>query len=146
MKNYRMSGLITLLIMAISMSIPNVAAKTHRATTGAAKHKKTSHRAKMARFGKAKRRHSDIDKNTLTKNMEQHKLLDLAVPFKEFDIPDTTRKINSVEDSAGISLFDENGKKQGALQVKGQFVMSQDPEADKKKSADGAGITINLRR
>jgi hypothetical protein len=58
---------------------------------------------------------------------------------------DARSQINGIQQDSESSLF-ENRKKQDALQVKGQFVMSQDPEADKRKSADGAGITINLRR
>jgi len=44
------------------------------------------------------------------------------------------------------SIFAATPKPPRTLLLDGQLIMSPEPEADKKKSMDGAGISINLKR
>jgi hypothetical protein len=145
MNRYRVTRLVTILIAAIIITANGgVSARVHRAAADV-KHKAVFYETRRG-AGKAKHRHRlVVDKNPGTENAQQHKPLDLAVPFKVPQDADAKRPINGLQEKTDSSLF-ENRNKQAAVQVKGQFVMSQDPEADKKKSADGAGLTINLRR
>lgn len=82
-----------------------------------------------------------------TENAELQKSLDLSVPFK---IPENTwlkteqNRRAQVESSNMFAA--EKKKKQLPLYLDGQMLMSQEPENDKKKSLDGAGIVINLKR
>jgi hypothetical protein len=41
---------------------------------------------------------------------------------------------------------DEHKKTPRSLDLNGQMLMSQEPEADKRRSLDGAAIVINLKR
>jgi hypothetical protein len=122
----------------------NVSARPHR-VAAAIKHGQAFKVTRWKRLGKAKKHRLVADKNTVIENANQHNPLDLAVPFKVTQETDAKRPINGLQEKTDSPLFD-NRNKQAAVQVKGQFVMSQDPEADKKKSADGAGLMINLRR
>jgi hypothetical protein len=142
MNVHRVSGMIALIVAAIVLLFAvDVSATTYYAT--AVKQEKMFSAARWSRLVKAKHRHKRLsDKNSA---IEPHKPLDLTMPFKTGQDTDVKRPMNGLQEKSGSSLFD-NGNKQTAVQVKGQFVMSQEPEVDKRKSADGAGISINLRR
>ncbi len=157
MKSYRVS-VLAMIILAVFVMTDTVKA-SEKKSRGAARHKQIGHRTKAVKLAKVKRKRSltskvvvantiqQHDKNTDIENAVQHKPLDLAVPFKGLEPSDATGHINSVQENSETTLFTGNDKNtQHALQLKGQVVMSQEPEADKKKSVDGAGIMINLRR
>jgi hypothetical protein len=74
------------------------------------------------------------------------KPLDLSVPFHTVALPEVSRPLNGLEPSKQRAFIENSKLKPRDLQVKGQVVMLQEPEADKSKSVDGAGIVINLRR
>jgi hypothetical protein len=74
------------------------------------------------------------------------KPLILSIPFKDSENVDTKAEHNStISESLNIFSAAKN-KKPGALILDGQMLMSQEPEMDKRKSLDGAGIILNLKR
>ncbi len=74
------------------------------------------------------------------------KPLNLSIPFKASDsnVLKAEQPRDAVESSTIFAK--ENKKRQGPLDLNGQMLMSQEPEMDKRKSVDGAGIVINLKR
>lgn len=82
---------------------------------------------------------------------EQTKPLDLSVPFKETNglEPNTTvSKLdkNKQPQEGGLFAKDSNKKPESALQLNGGWLMSPEPEVEKRKSVDGAGIVINVKQ
>lgn len=83
--------------------------------------------------------HDPIQYNALEKP------LDLSIPFKD---PDTDLKADpkSAAQAGWTNIFaPETKKKPRSLELDGDFVMSPEPEAEKRKSVDGAGIVIKLK-
>ncbi len=80
---------------------------------------------------------------------ELQKSLDLSIPFKVKTSENSWLKTeqNRVSQRDAENLFTtEKQNKHGPLDLDGQILMSQEPEMDKRKSFDGAGIVINLKR
>ncbi|MDO9423463.1 MAG: hypothetical protein Q7T40_04670 [Methylobacter sp.] len=80
---------------------------------------------------------------------ELQKTLDLTIPFKVKVSEDVWLKSeqNKVTQRESANLFaTEKQKKSGPLDLDGQMLMSQEPEMDKQKSLDGAGIVFTLKR
>jgi hypothetical protein len=75
---------------------------------------------------------------------EQQKILDLSVP-ETLALSEEAIKNNDTSQQADDAFFKTTSIKPRPLEVKGQVIMSQEPEAGKTKSADGAGLMINLR-
>ncbi len=76
---------------------------------------------------------------------ELYKPLDLSVPFTDQDSVDSL-KDPSLGQTPAINLFDNKTKKPSRpLELKGGFLMSPEPEMEKKKTVDGAGISINVK-
>lgn len=73
----------------------------------------------------------------------QQKALDLTVPQRDvsFEAPETI----AISESTLPMVFtaDSQGKAR-SVELQGKVIMSQEPEIGKIKSADGAGIVINL--
>ncbi len=77
------------------------------------------------------------------------KTLDLTIPFKVKAYEDAwlRSKKNKMSQREPINLFAiEKQKNPGSLDLEGQMLMSQEPERDKQKSLDGAGIVFTLKR
>lgn len=94
---------------------------------------------------KTKRQVSDVKQSDVEKAQLQ-KTLDLSVPFK---LPEKTwqkSEHNKHAQRESASIFATKKEKSRALSLDGQMLMSPEPEADKQKSVDGAGIVINLKR
>jgi hypothetical protein len=143
MKSYRVVALGMMIVMVVGLS--NQANAAGHKPYFTAKHSYFKHKLKHKRLLQSRRHLRNITTQQ-TQQADVHKPLDLDVPFKDLDNSNVTRQINSVNSNTESGLFTENNQtKQRALQVKGEFVMSQDPEAGKKKTADGAAIVINLR-
>lgn len=72
-----------------------------------------------------------------------YKPLDLSVPFndqEDFNLLIDKKKVE------GIEYFDTKPKvRPRPLELNGGFLMSPEPEMEKKKTVDGAGISINLK-
>jgi len=80
---------------------------------------------------------------------ELQKTLDLTIPFKVKASEDVWLKSeqNKMPQRESANLFaTASQKKPGSLGLEGRMLMSQEPEMDKQKSLDGAGIVINLKR
>lgn len=75
---------------------------------------------------------------------QQQKALDLSVPAT-LALSEGSVENNSTLPKTDNALFKGSNNKPRPLEVKGQVIMSQEPEAGKTKSADGAGLMINLR-
>jgi len=84
--------------------------------------------------------------NRVDDSKELQKPLDLSLPFQ--DAENTRLKIEQGMDTENqeANLFaTANKKKPRPLQLKGDLLMSPEPEIEKQKSVDGAGIIINLK-
>ena len=89
---------------------------------------------------------SVADDNNPIKRNEFEKHLDLSIPFKGAENTDLNAEQKSVEQSQVTDMFaPQTKKKPRPLELNGGFLMSPEPEAEKRKSVDGAGIVINLK-
>ncbi|MCX7082805.1 MAG: hypothetical protein NT008_05540 [Methylococcales bacterium] len=70
--------------------------------------------------------------------------LDLSVPFKATEKFDLEKKWLIPHKTLDVFAVDPN-KKARSLELNGDLLMSPDPQPEKRKSLDGAGITINLK-
>ena len=88
----------------------------------------------------------DGENNTVKSN-EFEKPLDLSVPFKNSENADLNdAQTSTTQNLVANTLASETKKKPGPLELNGRFLMSPEPEVEKRKSVDGAGIVINLKR
>jgi hypothetical protein len=85
------------------------------------------------------------EKNTAERN-ELEKPLDLSVPFRDSENADLKIEQKSSDQSQVNNIFaPETKKKPRSLELDGNFLMSPEPEVEKRKSVDGAGIIIKLK-
>ena len=70
--------------------------------------------------------------------------LDLSVPFKATEKFDLEKKWLIPHETLDVFAVDPN-KKARSLELNGDLLMSPDPQPEKRKSVDGAGISINLK-
>lgn len=78
---------------------------------------------------------------------ELEKPLDLSVPVKAFENADRIMEQRSAAQSRETTIFaPETQKKARPIELNGSFLLSPEPEAEKRKSLDGAGIVINIKR
>jgi len=86
-------------------------------------------------------------KNSAAEEAEFQKPLDLSMPFKDSENAWLTIEQNKAVQGESLNIFaSEKEKKLRPLYLDSQVLMSQEPEVDKRKSLDGAGIVINLKR
>ncbi len=86
-------------------------------------------------------------KNSAAEQAEFQKPLDLSMPFKDSENAWLTIEQNKAVQGESLNIFaSEKEKKLRPLYLDSQVLMSQEPEVDKRKSLDGAGIVINLKR
>jgi hypothetical protein len=93
--------------------------------------------------------HKEKNKLSIAKDAELEKALDLTVPFKVKTSENAWLRIeqNRMAQVESANMFTLDHKNQArSLDLDGQMIMSQEPEADKRKSLDGAAIVINLKR
>jgi hypothetical protein len=87
------------------------------------------------------------DNNKPIKRDELEKPLDLSVPEKNFENADRLMEQRPATQSLDTPIFaPETQKKARPIELNGNFLMSPEPEAEKLKSVDGAGIVIKLKR
>lgn len=77
---------------------------------------------------------------------EHQRSLDLSMPFELSENTWLTTDKNIVVPGEILNMFATESKKTRFVDLDGQMLMSQEPEVDKKKSMDGAGILINLKQ
>ena len=88
----------------------------------------------------------NVKKNEMAKLKAAPKPLDLSVPFTDTVKNGSALDQDEESNEQKASIFaNENKKKTLPVQVNGRLLMSAEPEAEKQKSADGAGIVINLK-
>jgi len=153
MKTYPKLSLVCLsLLVAMPMSISVVFAKNEGANSNvdkvsSVKKTNTTKTTVVKKFSKSK-----ANKNLQAKSAiaviddEQHKSLDLSLSIDDFEKSALNEQIDHAFETAPESIFAIKKKPPRSLTLDGQILMSQEPEADKKKSMDGAGISINLKR
>jgi hypothetical protein len=95
---------------------------------------------------------SKSDKNSQPKSVipvidkKLQKSLDLSLSVDDLEQSALKKQIDHAFETAPEGIFATQKKPPRSLTLDGQILMSQEPEADKKKSMDGAGIIINLKR
>ena len=103
---------------------------------------------------RADKLHSKHHKNYQTDTNKENnkdnkdKPLDLSVPFKEDENnKDQSPLPDDEEQNQKNNLFNSDPKNtpHSPLQLKGTWLMLQEPELEKRKSVDGAGIIINVK-
>lgn len=85
-------------------------------------------------------------KNSATEDAELQKPLDISIPFKESENAWQKTEKKGADQGESSNMFTTEKKKSQSLGLDSQMLMSQEPEADKRKSLDGAGIVIKLKR
>jgi hypothetical protein len=75
---------------------------------------------------------------------EQTNPLDLSIPFKANEHFDLEKRWLIPHESLDVFAIDPN-KKARSLELNGNLLMSPEPQAEKRKSVDGAGISINIK-
>lgn len=71
------------------------------------------------------------------------KPLDLSIPMRNVNFQ-SQPDVLAINKDNGVTNLDKSIKSR-AIELRGRVIMSQEPEVEKTKSADGAGIVINLR-
>jgi hypothetical protein len=75
------------------------------------------------------------------------KTLDLTIPFKASENAWLKTEQSRVASGESLTMFTSGKKKRPrTINLDGQMLMSQEPEVDKQKSVDGAGIVFTLKR
>jgi len=77
------------------------------------------------------------------KDAELQKTLDLSLPSENVWLKVEPGRVGQAEAS---TMFTTEKKKPRPVYLDGKMLMSQEPEMDKQKSLDGAGIVITLKR
>ena len=89
---------------------------------------------------------SNADEENASQHDEFEKPLDLSVPFNTSESTAGSNLQKAVAQSLVTNIFaPETKKKPQPLELKGGFLMSPEPEFEKRKSVDGAGIVIHLK-
>lgn len=86
------------------------------------------------------------DKAKIDDRKELQAPLDLSVPFDEAKTAGDNEPVADRQQSVVDTLFAPKPKNpEQSLRLKGGWLMSPEPEAEKKKTIDGAGIVIDLK-
>jgi hypothetical protein len=74
----------------------------------------------------------------------QQKPLDLTIPISEVSFQKPPEALTIAEGASPGTLIADSIGKVRPVEFQGNVIMTSEPEAGKSKSADGAGIMINL--
>jgi hypothetical protein len=74
----------------------------------------------------------------------QQKPLNLTVPQNEVSFQEPPEVLTIAERILPETIAMDSKSKNREVELQGKVIMSQEPEAGKMKTADGAGIVINL--
>jgi hypothetical protein len=157
MKNYRLFllGFITVSFVLLSgFTKPGVKhASPAKKTAASVQSKKDYSKVKQSPVSSTQKKAKNqrlllSDKNTAIEAVEPQKPLDLSIPFKDDWLKTEQNRIAQTQtQTEATNMFAvEKKKKLRSVDLDGQMLMSQEPEADKRKSLDGAAIVINLKR
>jgi hypothetical protein len=139
---HRMSLVFVSLLLVLPMTVTVVFAKNDDSKT-TARFKKNHSNITSVRNSKLKHPTAHIAEPQ-AKNNELEKVLDLSP--SGFGISESIESPTPSNQPGSNSIFVAEKKHQRSLTLDGQLLMSQEPEADKKKSMDGASINIILKR
>jgi hypothetical protein len=154
-KNYRLFllGFVTVsLVLLTGFKNPTVndavLAETHAVSAEVKKVQLSSNESRgKSRQKRINNKHlASNAKDSIAKDTELQKSLDLSISFKESENAWLQVDQNTIVRAESSNMFTANKKKPRAVDLDGQMIMSQEPEADKRKSLDGAAIVINLKR
>jgi len=84
------------------------------------------------------------EQDSFTRSEIDHPL-DLSIPFKTTEKLDADKKWLIPHEALDVFAVDPN-KKARSLELNGNLLMSPDPQPEKRKSVDGAGIIINIKQ
>ena len=74
------------------------------------------------------------------------KILDLSIPFSNSKDADSLIELQRIGQKKSPDFFDTKTKKEARhIELDGDFLMSPEPQGEKLKSVDGAGLVINLK-
>ena len=74
------------------------------------------------------------------------KILDLSIPFSNSKDVDSLIELQRAGQRKSLDFFDTKTKKEARhIELDGDFLMSPEPQGEKLKSVDGAGLIINLK-
>jgi len=76
---------------------------------------------------------------------ELQRPLDLSVPYADVDKSDRLNELDTDSSKQANIFAGDTRKKTRPVQIDGKLLMSPEPEVEKQKTADGAGIVINLK-
>ena len=80
------------------------------------------------------------------KGTEIEKILDLSIPFSNSKDVDSLIELQRIGQKQSPDYFDTKTKKEARhIELDGDFLMSPEPQGEKLKSVDGAGLIINLK-
>ena len=84
------------------------------------------------------------DQHIPGENNLKPKPLDLTVPSNDVSFQNPPYTLTLGQDKPKDGLTEDNKNKTRSLELQGRLIMSPEPEVEKTKSTDGAGIIINL--
>ena len=74
------------------------------------------------------------------------KILDLSIPFSNSKDANSLIELQRIGQKQSPDYFDTKTKKEPRhIELDGDFLMSPEPQGEKLKSVDGAGLVINLK-
>lgn len=87
-----------------------------------------------------------VDETSTSEYSELQKPLDLSIPYKDIENAGLKIKQSAPAQAPETNIFSpETINKSRSMQLNGDLLMSPEPEAEKRKSIDGAGIVINIK-
>lgn len=86
-----------------------------------------------------------VNKHHRSAQQKQTKPLDLTLPSREISFQDQPENVAVVQSKSDYAAPESTLSKTRPIELQGRVIMSQEPEIEKTKTADGAGIMINLR-
>jgi predicted choloylglycine hydrolase len=119
----------------------HVAKATDASNTVRVSHKKSTTKQKRIAAKQENASHESEDASL----SELQRPLDLSIPYADVDKSDRLHELDTDTSSKANIFAGDNRKKTRPVQIDGKLLMSPEPEVEKQKSADGAGIVINLK-
>lgn len=128
--------LLMVIWLAASMALPGICSAQTAASSKPAKTKATKNKLSATK-------NTAQDENA-SPNGTIEKPLDLSIPYNNSNFP--AELPSATTENLLTNIFAPNNqKKPRSVELEGDFLMSPEPEAEKRKSVDGAGFIIRLK-
>jgi hypothetical protein len=95
-------------------------------------------------FKKPAHKHPSKKRPQVEEVKGQQKPLDLTVPLSEVSFQRPPEALTIAQGASQAALIADSNGKNRPVELQGNVIMTSEPEAGKSKSADGAGIVINV--